>query len=191
MGTLFVDKLDPQSGTSLELGSSGDTITIPSGCTITNNGTQTGFGGTNTPYFHVNRTSSDQTLSDATFTDAIHNNEVYDSGNCYNTSNGRFTPNVAGYYLIYANPEIYAPANYSNFIGRLLLNGSTQLARCSHNNSGVSGDVVQNNFVQAIQYFNGSSDYVTVNVYVDVASNTPVLVSSDSKNYFGGYKLTT
>ena len=39
MGTLFVDKLDPQSGTSLEIGSSGDTITIPSGCTITNNGT--------------------------------------------------------------------------------------------------------------------------------------------------------
>ena len=53
MGTLFVDKLDPQSGTSLEIGSSGDTITIPSGCTITNNGTQTGFGGTNTPNFYA------------------------------------------------------------------------------------------------------------------------------------------
>jgi len=44
MGTLFVDKLDPQSGTSLEIGSSGDTITIPSGATITNSGTSTGFG---------------------------------------------------------------------------------------------------------------------------------------------------
>ena len=68
MGTLFVDKLDPQSGTSLELGSSGDTdsvntgattsllgnvtlgasgktITVPTGCTITNSGTASGFGG--------------------------------------------------------------------------------------------------------------------------------------------------
>mgnify|MGYP006233363825 CR=1 FL=1 len=27
MATLFVDKVDPQSGTSLEIGSSGDTIT--------------------------------------------------------------------------------------------------------------------------------------------------------------------
>ena len=67
MGTLFVDKLDPQSGTSLEIGSSGDTvsvntgattnlagnvtlgasgktITIPSGATITNSGTASGFG---------------------------------------------------------------------------------------------------------------------------------------------------
>jgi len=35
MGTLFVDKLDPQSGTSLEIGSSGDTITC--------SGTPTGF----------------------------------------------------------------------------------------------------------------------------------------------------
>ena len=43
MATLFVDKVDPQSGTSLEIGSSGDTITIPSGCTITNSGTSTGF----------------------------------------------------------------------------------------------------------------------------------------------------
>tara|TARA_R110002020_G_scaffold157449_2_gene340245 strand:- start:551 stop:1300 length:750 start_codon:yes stop_codon:yes gene_type:complete len=41
---LKVDKLDPQSGTDLEIGSSGDTITVPSGATITNSGTATGFG---------------------------------------------------------------------------------------------------------------------------------------------------
>ena len=40
-----VDKLDPQSGTALEIGTSGDTITIPSGATIVNSGTATGFGG--------------------------------------------------------------------------------------------------------------------------------------------------
>ena len=34
MGTLFVDKLDPQSGTALEIGSSGDTMTVPSGATL-------------------------------------------------------------------------------------------------------------------------------------------------------------
>jgi len=35
MGTLFVDKLDPQSGTSLEIGSSGDTVAVPSGGKLT------------------------------------------------------------------------------------------------------------------------------------------------------------
>ena len=31
---LLVDKLDPQSGTALEIGTSGDTITVPSGATL-------------------------------------------------------------------------------------------------------------------------------------------------------------
>ena len=35
MGTLEVDKLDPQSGTALEIGTSGDTVTVPSGVTLT------------------------------------------------------------------------------------------------------------------------------------------------------------
>ncbi len=29
--TILVDKVDPQSGTALEIGTSGDTITVPSG----------------------------------------------------------------------------------------------------------------------------------------------------------------
>tara|TARA_R100001244_G_scaffold101025_1_gene75331 strand:+ start:80 stop:898 length:819 start_codon:yes stop_codon:yes gene_type:complete len=44
MSTLNVDKVDPSSGTTLELGTSGDTINIPSGVTIANSGTATGFG---------------------------------------------------------------------------------------------------------------------------------------------------
>ena len=42
--TILVDKIDQQSGTALEIGSTGDTITIPSGATITNSGTASGFG---------------------------------------------------------------------------------------------------------------------------------------------------
>ena len=36
MSKLEVDKIDPQSGTDLEIGSSGDTITIPTGATLGN-----------------------------------------------------------------------------------------------------------------------------------------------------------
>ena len=51
MSKVEVDKIDPQSGTSLEIGSSGDTINVPSGATLdinsgatlTNSGTATGF----------------------------------------------------------------------------------------------------------------------------------------------------
>lgn len=45
MSKLFVDQVDPRTGTSLTLGTSGDTVNIPSGVTIANAGTATGFGG--------------------------------------------------------------------------------------------------------------------------------------------------
>jgi len=38
------NKLSPATGTAFTLGDSGDTFTIPSGVTITNSGTATGFG---------------------------------------------------------------------------------------------------------------------------------------------------
>ena len=75
MATLFVDKVDPQSGTALEIGSSGDTITIPSGATITNNGTQTGFGGTNECIWFASQ-NGDQTISHNSNTKVAFSNEV-------------------------------------------------------------------------------------------------------------------
>ena len=39
MSTLNVDKVDPSTGTALEIGSSGDTITVPSGATFAVSGT--------------------------------------------------------------------------------------------------------------------------------------------------------
>ena len=44
MSQISVDSVIPQSGTTVTLGASGDTINIPSGVTMTNSGTATGFG---------------------------------------------------------------------------------------------------------------------------------------------------
>jgi len=43
MSELKVNKMSPATGTAFTLGDSGDTFTIPSGATVTNNGTATGF----------------------------------------------------------------------------------------------------------------------------------------------------
>jgi hypothetical protein len=43
MSKIEVDQVDPQSGTNLTLGTSGDTVSIPSGVTLANAGTATGF----------------------------------------------------------------------------------------------------------------------------------------------------
>ena len=44
MSTLEANLVQPSTGTTLTLGATGDTITIPSGATIANSGTATGFG---------------------------------------------------------------------------------------------------------------------------------------------------
>ena len=116
MGTLFVDKLDPQSGTSLEIGSSGDTVsvpsgaelksnkispasgtsftlgdsgdtfTIPSGVTFANSGTATGFGGSSDVIFAATMQTSNQSLSHEVWTKVNFNDEIYDVGTCYDHS---------------------------------------------------------------------------------------------------------
>jgi len=43
MSELKVNKISPATGTAFTLGDSGDTFTIPSGATVTNSGTATGF----------------------------------------------------------------------------------------------------------------------------------------------------
>ena len=61
MATLFVDKVDPQSGTSLEIGSSGDTVALGSGALQSN---------LLTPAFAMRGSGTTQTVTDNTFTKA-------------------------------------------------------------------------------------------------------------------------
>ena len=48
---VYTDQVDPKTGTTLTLGTSGDTVSIPSGVTITNSGTDGGgFGITSSSF---------------------------------------------------------------------------------------------------------------------------------------------
>jgi hypothetical protein len=60
MSKITVDAVEPSTGTSLTLGASGDTITIPSGATLTNSGTATGFG---SPAYASNASATDDTVN--------------------------------------------------------------------------------------------------------------------------------
>ena len=92
MSEIQVNKISPQSGTSITLGDSGDTFTIPSGATITNSGTATGFGEANTPAFFVYRSSQQTGIGNETPTKIAFNAEIFDTDNAFDsTSNYRFT----------------------------------------------------------------------------------------------------
>ena len=84
MSKIEVDQVDPQSGTTLTLGTSGDTVTIPSGVTITNNGTAVNFGATGSASW----TTTVKTNSDSGFT------AVAGEGYFLNTTSGTITVNL-------------------------------------------------------------------------------------------------
>jgi hypothetical protein len=68
MSKLETNQVDPSTGTTLTLGTSGDTIAIPSGVTIANSGTATGFGKILQVSSQV-RNTSQQTIATTTYTD--------------------------------------------------------------------------------------------------------------------------
>ena len=100
MSKIQVDTIDTRSGTStmqigstntttITLGVSGDTINVPSGVTIANAGTATGFGD-NTPSIKAVRSSA-QSIPNTTSTVVIFDTEIYDTDSAYDNSTGIFT----------------------------------------------------------------------------------------------------
>ena len=81
MSEVKVNKISPRSGTGVQLGDSGDTITIPAGATINNQGTATNFGATGSASWTT-------TVKTATFT------ATAGEGYFCNTTAGVFTVNL-------------------------------------------------------------------------------------------------
>ena len=113
MSKLETNTIDTVSGTStlqvgstntstITLGVSGDTVNVPSGVTIANSGTATGFGGDNTPAF-LGKPVTAATGSDDTFT-KVSFTEAYDSDNKFDGS--KFTPGTAGHYQVNVDLEL-------------------------------------------------------------------------------------
>ena len=118
MSKIEVNAIEPQCGTDLTVGASGDTITFPTGTTIVNNGSQTGFGRTGTV---------DWQTAIKTSTITVVNGEGY----FVNTTGGAITANLpAGSAGAIAAFRDYANTFDSNALtvnsnGSEKINGST------------------------------------------------------------------
>jgi len=199
MSKLETNTIDTISGsTSLQIGStntstitlgtSGDSIVIPSGATITNNGTQSGFGGTNTPAFEA-YVSSTQTITDNVMTKIQFNTENFDTNSYYdNSTNYRFTPLIAGKYFVYANVMGRAGGvNLQYYLLNIYKNGS-QVRRTQIDCVGQEIDNI-NIFNNAILDFNGSTDYVEVFAQINDSSGNPEIYAGSQSSFFGAYKI--
>jgi len=195
MSKLETNQVDPASGTTLTLGTSGDTISIPSGVTIANSGTATGFA-TNTPAFEAYLGGSGgQSVSDNTVTLVQANTEVYDTDSAYDTSTYRFTPQTAGKYFVYGSIQYEAGSNddliedylYFKLNGSNILETQTDFSNVKIRLHHVNGSMVVD--------MNGSSDYVELYARINTSSGSGQLLESNTQykraTHFGAYRILT
>jgi hypothetical protein len=192
MSELKVNKVTPRSGTTVTLGDSGDTITIPSGATIDlSSATQTGVGGTNTPAFRAYMGSS-QTIADVTNAVVQYNTENFDTDSAYDTATYRFTvpSGKDGKYFFGAHV-------YLTDAGNSIHSADMQIRKNGVNASADNffvdaGDFWQSIFKTTTILDLAVGDYVDVNVIANTVDGTSWLATNTSPFQFAvfyGFKL--
>ncbi len=181
--TIKVDNIQDQDGNNIinessntiTVGASGDTIIIPSGATITNNGTQNGFGRTGTVDW---QTSSIKT---ATFTAA--NGEGY----FCNTSGGAFTVNLpAG--------SAGAIVAFSDYTRTFNSNNLTISPNGSEKVGGLAGDAILSTVGQSATfvYVDGTEGWINIQETSNsVTANAFITASGGTETTCGNCKIHT
>jgi hypothetical protein len=172
-GTLKVGTITTSSGSG--------TITIPSGVTLS------GGGIDNTPAFSAYFTSS-QIIPTDTWTKINFGNELFDTDNCFDsTTNMRFTPTVAGKYLLHGHVNYDGSNSGSYILCGIYKNGSQIFS----NAYGSNNPCTLSNSSNSAQFSiivdaNGSSDYFEVYGRHNHGSDRSVFVG----NFYGSKIIT-
>lgn len=149
------------------------TLTLPStsGTVITTGTTQANLPANiagNGPAFAAYQLngSANQSVSSDTWTKARIDTKEYDTASCYDTTNYRFTPNVAGYYQI--NGCLYlrnAAASAFKIVG-IYKNGSLYKQGVGLYLTGNYYTAADTFPVSTLVYLNGTTDYVELWGYI-------------------------
>ena len=123
--------------------------------------------------------ATNQSYTTPNYTKVTFQTEEYDTASCYdNTTNYRFTPNVAGYYLFTWNVQGNATNRSTAYLyknGSAYKSGVDSIGNGSNNNSSNGS---------AMAYANGSTDYFEIYFQGNI-NNT--LVGSSVATFFQGY----
>ena len=117
--------------------------------------------------------------------------EVFDTDGCYSSS--RFTPDVAGKYMISGAAIWNTNTSYDGLsMGRIFVykNGS-EIYRNHFDPRNSSQDIISSfNYISVAVEMNGTSDYVELYGYVDVL-NSGISDFWQTGSYFSAYRLIT
>ena len=172
MSKVQVDTIDTRSGTStmqigstntstINIGVSGDTVNIPSGVTIANAGTATGFGVAGTNSFLATQTAN-QTIPDSTWTKVTLATEVFDTDS--NFASSKFTvPTTGVYHFSFGGQIDFTGSNGKYIRFSLYVNGAGSSQQSQSSSAGAlnySYDNYEDGKMGSIDFSLSQNDYV-------------------------------
>ena len=170
-----VNEIIKQSWSTITIGETNDTITLPSTATLTN------FPA-NTPAFWF-ALSTNQSISNNTVTKIQFNTTTLDTGSFWDSSNYRWTPTVSGYYFTNCQYKFLSSGSTSVLRVKLQKNG-TDYCTSTMVSTGGSNSAITSGFV----HLNGSSDYIEA--YAQHQEGSTELIGGDPElTFFQGYKI--
>ena len=188
--TIYVDKVDPASGSALEIGTSGDTITVPSGATFNVAGTLQSSGAalSNGPAFEAFLSATTSNITNDTDTKIVFDTEVFDSDSTFDTSSGRFTPAVSGKYLLYGSVQFLgtSTADSNENIVKLYKNGSQHMV--TYWITAIPQGVIS--WTATVDF--NTTDYMEIYAKINNSSGDRKIVGAAANQkytWFGGHKL--
>jgi hypothetical protein len=183
MGTIKTTNIETITGSgTLTLGQSGETVTVPSGVTLSG-------GVTNTPAFLADNGTTRQTLADDTTTKIDFGTEIYDTDNAFASSKFTVPSGKAGKYFIYASVDIFNGGNdMTNFTFYLYKNGSAFTLHTFNGNG--NANLRRNTLFFSYTLDLAAADYIEFYVEVeDSGSDSMDIRENNNATYFGGFKL--
>ena len=200
---LKVDTIQDQSGNNIinenadtiTIGASGDTISVPTGATLTV--PSGGLSGQNYPAFYA-RLDDSQTVTDNAVTKVTINEEYFDTDSCFDhTTNYRFTPTVAGKYCFYGqlwfDSGSATPANNLQQGNVYIYKNGASIAASRLDARATYTGRFNTKTTSFIASANGTSDYFELYGTVNNTSGTPSFYSSSLDvvgfTFFGAYRI--
>jgi hypothetical protein len=177
------------NGVTLLTVNTANTVSISGATTFANTVTVTGAltatggviqGANAAPAFSAYM-SSNLDVTSGTITKVPCNTKEFDTASCYdNTTNYRFTPNVAGYYQVtcqvYYNTNASNPSSFYNLIYK---NGAAVKSNFLY---GTTSIFLGQAILTALVYMNGSTDYIEF--YARSSGGTSTFFAGGSTNTF-------
>ena len=188
-----VNKIIKQSGSSVEIGESGDSINIVGNTAITGTISSTGttFGGNNDNYFLAFRSGVNASPSANTWTAYTHNDTHVNNNSVYDTSTGEFTVPAGGAGRYYFYTQFWASQIDDGHVAQVSLWDDTSGSFASSENK------TRSSFVRSPGTDKGGVPSIStildlavgdkVKTYVYVESGG--IFANSQYNYFLGYKL--